>query len=96
MLSRHLVRFSARFVRADRLETPSFKNILLLTKALFVSSKILFVLQKNLSIWKRFLVRTATKIFSCVTILQLFFGAKFLFSLTGILRRDILFRERTF
>ena len=48
MLSRHL-RFSARFARADRLETSSFKNVLLLTKALFVLIKILFVLRKNLS-----------------------------------------------
>ena len=47
MLCRHL-RFSARFVRADIVETPSFKNVLLFTKALFVLSKILFVLQKNL------------------------------------------------
>ena len=47
MLSRHL-RFSARFVRADIVETPSFKNVLLFTKALFVLSKILCVLQKNL------------------------------------------------
>lgn len=36
MLSRHL-RFSARFVRADIVETPSFKNVLLFTKALFVN-----------------------------------------------------------
>ena len=45
MLSRHL-RFSARFVRADIVETPSSKNVLLFTKVLFVLNKILFVLQK--------------------------------------------------
>ena len=33
---------------SDIVETPSFKNVLLFTKALFVLSKILFVLQKNL------------------------------------------------